>query len=835
MLLVTCSGCGKKLNVKDDFAGKKIKCPACGLVFTHSPAPAPVENIPLIPVPEPTDAVSNLGKSASPKRPASAKAKAARSAPTDEEDHSRRNLLLVAGLSTVLLFAGGLGGGLYFFSQADEKPADNEPRAENATNSSVSPGPKADKDETAQPGKEVKVEAQLPGNDNDPGVVDARTEEQLLGKWRCQEIGGGTIYEFQKGGTVSVYAASGQGPTQKGTYRIIDEQTIDLAGLTGQNGRLEMLLTDDELELIVPAAKDQPGTTTLHFKRGDKETVVQGKPDNGGVAPPLPPVIGTDPKPPLKNPVPPMGGGRARDLIVGKWNRGNVTYEFTLDGQFLAEGLVAFKGTYQFQDDKTLTISGTPPESVGSMTGLWKVSVTSLSLRLYRPEQQPTRVPLLRRVRTPAKPVVVKVPRPAPGDPLQPVAAREPWPRLKSAPYSKKLQILEELQIDNREPVHCVALSPDGKLLAACWDKVHLWDLTVDPPRERTSFHAHSFLTRSAAFSPDGKLLATGGGNHTVHLWDVSGPLFVDLGELKGHLGRVNAVAFSPDGKLLASGSDDKTVVLWDVTTRPAREAGVLRMIDSLARGVSSLAWASNSKLATAGHGHWQVWDVFRKKVNQSGTLNVSASEMPVAYSPDGKILALGGDNAIKLGTTRAAPVLLGHTAKVRSMAFSLDGKYLASVGEDGLLILWDAATGKRRLVKDAPGRLTGLAFPQVRTDLKTGPDQFVVCGNQNGSVLVLHLGYGLEEVAGTEPKTPPAAEAKSAKEDPAKAETEAARKLKLVKQIVEDSKEERRKQNLTTANDLTKKAKEGFEKLIKDYPGTKAAAAAQEILDKLP
>ncbi len=75
----------------------------------------------------------------------------------------------------------------------------------------------------------------------------------------------------------------------------------------------------------------------------------------------------------------------------------------------------------------------------------------------------------------------------------------------------------------------------------------------------------HSGGVAGVAFSSDGKLLASAGGDNTIKLWEVS--TGTELRTFRGHAYSVNSVAFSPDGKTIASGSVDRTIKFWDVAT----------------------------------------------------------------------------------------------------------------------------------------------------------------------------------------------------------------------------------------------------------------------------
>jgi WD40 repeat protein len=283
------------------------------------------------------------------------------------------------------------------------------------------------------------------------------------------------------------------------------------------------------------------------------------------------------------------------------------------------------------------------------------------------------------------------------------------------------------LTVQGHSRLSRLAFSPDGQFIATAGTDytVRIWAALSG--RELRILRGHTdHRVLAVEFSPDGSWLASGGRDRIVRIWH---PMTGRQRQIiEGHRDRVMALAISPDGSFIATGSRDHSIRIWDARTFRERES-----LGDAAKGfgfVRSVAFHRNSHLV--GFGDWfgfvRVWNHETGEVRVLGHFGRAIYD--VAFSPDGRLLASAGhDHRVRLfdvATASQQQVFEGHGAAVAAVAFSPSGRLLASGSDDRTVRLWnlDERRLERTLVGHAKG-ITSVAFDPTGSYLaSTSADQ---------------------------------------------------------------------------------------------------------------
>jgi WD40 repeat protein len=310
------------------------------------------------------------------------------------------------------------------------------------------------------------------------------------------------------------------------------------------------------------------------------------------------------------------------------------------------------------------------------------------------------------------------------------------------------LQAAKTASSDSEKPIRIIAFSPDNLLVATGGDdqEIHTWN--ADNGMAIETFKGHKGPVFAVAFV-DNKTLVSGAADRSAVLWDVNASWTLDgiigTGDAASPISdRVNAIRFSPDGKRLATGGGEPTrggdIKIWEIAEAPeasagrsnARAASRSAELHSAVSQISNLRTGQNKEAPLNSRAQQNaILRYGRVQLCATFTNVHSDAVFGLDFSADGKYLASSAaDKFVKvldLSTGKVVKTFEGHTHHVLGVSWKRDGRTLASAGADNVIKVWDFVTGERKkTIEGFSKEVTSISFVGVtdQTLASSGDDQ---------------------------------------------------------------------------------------------------------------
>lgn len=281
-----------------------------------------------------------------------------------------------------------------------------------------------------------------------------------------------------------------------------------------------------------------------------------------------------------------------------------------------------------------------------------------------------------------------------------------------------------------------ISFSPDGNRFATVSEDglAKVWDTATG--RELIVLAGQNSGVTGVSISPDGTRVATAGRDATIKIWDISPAGGKEWFNLVGHTERIFSVDYSADGKYIATGSVDGSARLWDAAT--GKE---LHTFGGFQNGAWNVSFSPDgNRLAVVGTADYGFGKVFAIPSGKE-LFTVSTQGERLVFSPDGLYLA----TPVEIWKDRQIiqpvkiQILDAQTGKelftldsdskafVQQVAFTADGKQLATGGEDGTINIWNVQPNAKPLTIKNPKRISGVGFsPDGKRLAAVGNDALV-------------------------------------------------------------------------------------------------------------